>query len=278
MAHPMFIRRFDRRTWVAAGTTAAVLATPALAVPAQGAVAVDQDVPAVDAAPAVVPQATDLPVQHPDPDPDEESPSGVDALLPEALQEAADPIGKVVDDVLRGTPAPVQEAVEQLPAVEQVPEAVGGLVDGAPVPADPTGVVPDGVAAPIGPEPDVGTASSPPAARRGLPQGPGIPAPPFRARGVRSDTTTTRPPRPFAPPVMSGTLFGDLPRRAEEFLSRAPSASSDALAALRGSATTTAPSPDAASWLLATAAGMLLLVGAGHVVHARQRYVASVAR
>lgn len=268
MAHPMLGRRFDRRMALAAGTTAALLTAPGLATPAEGATALEGAPSPVADAPTVPGTGTEG-LDH------EAAAAPPHAQLLEQLRGAPDPIGQVVDDVLRSAPAPVQEVVEQVPApVEDATD----VTDVAPAPLDT--IVPE-APAPIPPPPDLGTASTSPAPRQisGPPQGPGIAPPPFAARGVRADTTTTRPTRPFLTPVVGGRLFGDLPRRAEEFLSRAPATlSREARSALSGSPTTTAPAPDASSWLLATSAGMLLLVGAGHLVHARHRYTASIAR
>lgn len=267
MAHPMLVRRFDRRTLLAAGTTAALLTAPGLAAPADAATALEgAPVPVADT-PETLPTTEASGLQQ------NGAVAPPDVPVLEELHETTDPIGKVVDDVLRAAPTPIQELVKQAPGV---------IDDVAPVPAEPLdGVVPDQTPAPIGPAPEVGTASASPAPRQtsGPPQGPGIAPPPFAVRDRLADTTTTRRPQPFVAPVVGGRLFGDLPRRAEEFLSRAPvTLSRDALSALSGSPTTTAPSPDASSWLLATSAGMLLLLGAGHLVHARHRYTASIAR
>lgn len=273
MAHPMSSRRIERRTLLAAGTAAALIGAPALATPAHGASLLDG-------------LADDVPACTPDADAVCDDGDGllseVTDALPAQLQGVVDPVEQVVDDVIGSLPSPVTDVVEDLPAaVEDAPGAVedvtGGLTGG---PSNPADVVPEEVPVPAVVSPEVGTASSPPVQRSvsGPPQGPGLPRPPLAARGVPADTTVTRPARPFIPPAVSAPLFGGLPRVAEDFLSRAPATTSDALAAMRGSQTTTVPGPDASSWLLATASGMLLLLGAGHVVHARHRYAASVAR
>lgn len=260
MAHPMLNRRFDRRTLAAAGTTAALLAAPGFAATAEGATVLETGVPVVD---------TDTGVA----DPEAGSLSQVDELLPQAVQSAVDPIEKVVDDVLRGAPAPVPDVLGQVPAVEGVVEQL------PPVPATPLDEVTEALPVPADPAPEVGTAGTPAPARAtaGPPQGPGTPRPPFTGRNLPAPSSTTFT-RPFVAPAVSGPFLGNLPRIAEDFLSRAPAATSDALSTLRGPQTTTAPGPDAPSWLLATAAGMLLLLGASHVVHARHRFGASVAR
>lgn len=279
MAHPMSSRRIERRTLLAAGTAAALLGAPALATPAHGASLLDE---LADDVPACAPDAGAARAA------DDACDDGGGLLLevtdpvPARLQRVVDPVEQVVDDVLGSLPTPVSDVVENPPAVvEDVPGVVEGVTGGlTDVPNDPADVVPDEVPVPAVVSPEVGTASSPPVERTvsGPPQGPGLPRPPLAPRGVPADTTVTRPARPFIPPAVSAPLFGGLPRVAEEFLSRAPATTSDALAALRGSQTTTVPGPDASSWLLATASGMLLLLGAGHVVHARHRYAASVAR
>lgn len=284
MAHPMSSRRIERRALLAAGTAAALLGAPALATPAHGASLLDglaEDVP------ACTPDADADAARAADDACDEDDGgggllSGVTDALPGQLQGVVDPVEQVVDDVIGNLPAPVTDVVEDLPAVAGdvpgvVEDVTGGLTD---VPSGPADVVPEEVPVPAVVSPEVGTASSPPVERTvsGPPQGPGLPRPPLAPRGVPADTTVTRPARPFIPPAVSAPLFGGLPRVAEEFLSRAPATTSDALAAMRGSQTTTVPGPDASSWLLATASGMLLLLGAGHVVHARHRYAASVAR
>lgn len=274
MAHTPSSRRADRRTLLAAGT-AALLTAPLLAAPAGGALALVSDLVPDELACTPQEVADDEALREAC----EEAGllSEVTGLVPEPLQRAVDPVERVVDDVLKNLPEPVDEVVEQVPGVpDAVPDAVSDAVPGDPVevlPVEP----PPSEQEPAGEVVSIRPSSGPP-------QGPGIPPPPFAARTVAvADTTTTPPPRssftaaprPFVGALPTdGRLFGDLPARAEEFLSRTPTPAG----ALSRAATTTTSGPDASSWLFATAAGMILLLGAGHVAAARQRYGASVAR
>lgn len=267
MAHPKLIRRGDPRVFLAAGTAAALLTGPAAfasaadALPLEDVTAVPEgtDCSAVAAgcSVAALPSVTEVPA-----DPD--------------FQAVVGPIEKVVDDVLQSAPV-VSDVVEQAPAVvDTVTESVP-----APVPVVPD-VLPATPLDPAAPEP-VGTANAPtsPVPTSGPAQAGSTVTTPFRRPAVAAaDTTTTRRVQAFAAPVVSGPIFADLPRVAEEFLASRPSVtfSTDAFPGLGGGQTDTVPGPDAASWLLATAGGMLLLVSAGHLVHARRRYVATIAR
>lgn len=267
MAHPQLTRRGDRRAVLAAGAAAALLFAPAANAAPLG-VALDCSTEALAGNTALHDQCQEAGVL-----------SNLSAV-PEAVQSAVDPIEKVVDDVLKKAPALVQDPVGQVPAVvEDVVESLPA----APAPVDP--LLPD--VAPEAPPGDAGAASGPAEAsattvrRSGPPQGPGIALPPFIRRGVPSTATVTRPrPQLFTAPAMTGPFFGDMTGMAEDFVSsRSPVRSGiDALGDIGGSRTTTGPGPDAPSWLLATASGMLLLLGAAHLLHARQRHSVSVAR
>lgn len=196
--------------------------------------------------------------------------------VPDPVESVVNPIEKVVDDVLRKAPAVIEDPVGQVPAV--VDEAVESLPP-APAPVEP--ILPDVAPEPPPADPGAAGAAATTVRPSGPPQGPGIAVPPFIRRGVRSSVTVSEPrPQPFVTPVVSGPFFGDMTRLAEDFVSsRSPVRSGlDALGDIGGSRTTTAPGPDAPSWLLATASGMLLLLGASHLVHARRRHAASVAR
>lgn len=265
MAHPQLTRQGDRRVVLAAGTAVALLLAPAAdALPLSATLDCSPDAVSVDAVlrqecedagllPAVVETAPEA--------------------VPEAVQRAVDPVEEVVGEVLKRTPAPVGNAVQQAPA------AVDGAVESVPVPApvDP-GLVPDVVPQPAADDVDAADATVVPARPR-APQGPGIALPPFVRRGVPAATTTAprRVPPFFTPPVMSAPFFGDLADVAEDFIT-SRSSSTGGLESFMGGGTSTIPGPDASSWLLATAGGMILLLGAGHLLHARQRYAASVAR
>ncbi|HVM12747.1 MAG TPA: hypothetical protein VM287_00250 [Egibacteraceae bacterium] len=264
MAHPQLTRRGDRRAALAVGAAAALLLSPAANATPLG-VALDCGTDAV-AAPALRGQCQEAGML-----------SGL-GIVPEAVQSAVDPIEKVVDDVLKKAPALVQDPVGQVPAV--VEDVVESLPP-APVPAPAEQLLPD-----IAPEPppaDAGAAgpAETTVRRSGPPQGPGIALPPFIRRGVPANATVTRPrPQPFTAPAMTGPFFGDMTRLADDFVSsHSPIRSGiDALGDIGGSRTTTGPGPDAPSWLLATASGMLLLLGAAHLLHARQRHSVTVAR
>lgn len=268
MAHPQLHRQADRRVFLAAGTAAALLLAPAAqALPLNA---------TLDCSPTAVAADTLLRQQCEDADLLPAAVETAPQAVPEAVRSAVDPIEEVVGEVLDRTPPAVAEAVEQAPAV--VDDAVEA-VPAPDVPVEPP-PVPDVVPDSSAPGDDVGAADSSVApVRPSAPQGPGFTLPPFVWRGVPPAVTTTAPRRvqPLAPPVMSAPFFGDLAQVAEDFVSsRSPV--SNSLEAFAGGGTSTVPGPDASSWLLATATGMLLLVGASHLVHARQRYVASVAR
>lgn len=263
MAHPQLTGRGDRRVLLAAGTAAALLIAPAAAAAPLG-VGLDCSLEAVADDTALHERCQQAGLLS------------SSSAVPEPVQTAVDPIEKVIDDVLRKAPAVVQDPVEQAPAV--VDEVVESL-PAPPAPVEP--LLPD-----IAPEPppvqhgaaDVSATAVRPS---GPPQGPGIALPPFIRRGVRSNVTVSQPrPQPFVTPVISGPFFGDMTRLAEDFVSsRSPVRSGlDAIGDIGGSRTTTGPGPDAPSWLLATASGMLLLLGASHLVHARRRHSVSVAR
>lgn len=268
MAHPQLHRQGDRRAFLAAGTAVALLLTPAAhALPLTDVLDCSPEAVEDDSAlrqlcvdsgllPALVETAPET-ARNSVPE------------APEAVEPAADPIEEVVGEVLNKTPGGVGDAVQEAPAV------VDDAVESVPLPPAP--VVPDAVPAPGGENVGAANASVAPV-RRAAPQGPGIAIPPFARRGFPASTTTITPVRhrPI-PPVMSAPFFGDFARVAEEFVSsRSPVTTT--LDAIAGGTTTTIPSPDASSWLLATASGMLLLVGASHLLHARRRYTASVAR
>ncbi|HVL99875.1 MAG TPA: hypothetical protein VM324_11345 [Egibacteraceae bacterium] len=278
MAHPKLTRRGDPRTLLAAGTAAALLTGPAALAPAAAAVPADEADEVTSAVDCCVEAA--LPAAAPAPAPPAApaaEPVATTVVPDPIVQAVVGPIEKVVDDVLQRTPVG-GDIAEQAPAVV---DTVTEALPAAPLPTDPRGLPATPLTPRAAPE-SVGTANAPapPVPTSGASQGTSTFTVPFRARGVATDTTATRRVQPFAAPVMSGPIFADLPRVAEEFLaSNAPSSfSSDTFNALRGGQTGTVPGPDAASWLLATAGGMLLLLGAGHLLHARQRYVASVAR
>lgn len=278
MAHPKLTRRADHRVLVAAGAAALLASSVALGTPGAGALPLDSVTEGLDCSVEALAGNPELEERCADAG----LLSVVDDVVPEEVAEAVDgavggavdPIGKVVDDVLKSAPAPVGEVAEQVPeVVDQVTEAV-------PTPTAPT--EPQGTpAAPSGAVTAAGPTSTPSSANGPL-QGPGLTTPPFLTRGVSSDTTTTTRSRTgsFVTPVVSGPVFAELPRIAERFFSdrSVTSFSADAFAALRGVEPATTPSPDAPTWLLATAGGMLLLLGAGHVLHARQRYATSIAR
>lgn len=267
VAHPQLNRQSDRRVFLAAGTAVALLLAPAAhALPLGAALDCSSEAVAADAVlrqqcedsgllPAVVETAPET--------------------VQDAVAPAGDPIEEVIGEVLDRTPPAVGEAVQDAPAV------VEDVVESVPVPAPVDPAVVADVVPPAPAEDGVGAANASVApVRPAVPQGPGIAVPPFIRRGIPASTSsrTTAPLRhqPIAAPVMSAPFFGDFARLAEDFVSsRSPV--STGLEAFTGNGTSTVPGPDASSWLLATASGMLLLVGASHVVRARNRYTASVA-
>lgn len=301
MAHPKLTGRVDRRVLLAAGAAAAMLGLPATATagPLDGVSAdalpiedaTDTDVigtvgdtldclttacgeePAETASEAATSTTGDaLSEVTSTPGGTSGAVSEVTDLLPEEVRAATDPVTGVVDDVVRSVPGVVADPVG---SVEQTPDVVDNVIRsvGSPVP----GV---DVPTPSPPE-DVGTAGSPAGVRSGPVQGPRASTrPPFAPRPT--SVTTTPPSRPspsfYAPPVITAPFTGDLPRIAEDLLARSPVSSG--IEAIRDAAAAPVSGPDAPSWLLATAGGLLLLVGSGHVIHARNRhrYVASVAR
>jgi hypothetical protein len=270
VTHPQLIRRGDRRALLAAGAAAVFLMAPAAdALPVVG--TLDCTAKALAGDTLLYERCVQAGLLPPAPAPSGQAPAGLGVPVPEAVGSVVDPIEKVVDDVLQKPPAPVGEAVEQIPPV------VDGVVEALPVQPPPVDVP---VLTPEAPPADVAPAET--AVRPVRPpvlQGPGYATPPFLRRGVPTTVTTTAPRRAhtFTPPVVSGPFFGDVARVAEEFVSsRSPIATG--LDAFTDRGTSTVPGPDASSWLFATAGGMLLLLGAGHLLHARQRYAASVAR
>lgn len=276
MAHPQLHRQGDRRAFLAAGTAVALLLAPAAhALPVGDSLDCSPEAVEGDSAlRQLCVEAGVLPALV------ETAPETVQEAAPKTVQEAVqppgDPIEEVVGEVLDKAPAPAGDAVPEAPAV--VEDAVDS-VPPPPAPVDPA-LLPGPVTEPAGDEVDAADGSVAPV-RPAAPQGPGIAVPPFIRRGIpvstSSRTTPTLRHQPIAPPVMSAPFFGDLARVAEEFVSsRSPVSTS--LEAFTGGGTSTVPGPDASSWLLATASGMLLLVGASHLVHARHRYTASVAR
>ncbi|MEX0657784.1 MAG: hypothetical protein WD080_01490 [Egibacteraceae bacterium] len=255
----MLSRRASRHTLLAAGTAFALLGAPLFVSPAEGALASDLVDDLVPDELACTPQAVadDVPQR----DACEEA--GLLFGVTETLGSLGDPVEKVVDDVLQSVPGVVGGVVEDVPEViEGATEQIVPDLD------DPLGTAPPEPAPP--PEPARPTqvdTNLPARPSHGPPQGPGIPAPPFAARTVAlADTTSTPPPRPFLPSMPPS--FGDLAsggsdERVFESATATP---------LGAGGASTMTSPDASTWLFATAAGMLLLLGSGHVVHARHRY------
>lgn len=267
MAHPQLHRQGDRRVFLAAGTAAALLLAPAAhALPLGDALNCSPEALVDDA--ALREQCEDSGLL----------PAAV-GTAPEtgrdAVGSAGDPIEEVVGEVLDRTPTAVGDAVQEAPAL------VDDVVESVPVPApvDPA-IVPDVVPGPAEDGIGAADASVTPVRPAPAPQGPGIALPPFVRRGIPASTSsrTTAPLRhqPIAAPVMSAPFFGDFAQLAEDFVS-SRSSGGTGLEAFTGGGTSTIPGPDASSWLLATASGMLLLVGASHVARARNRYTASVA-
>lgn len=267
MAHPKLTGRVNRRVALVAGA-ASLIGLPAAA-HAQTLDAVDDHglggvlecvAVACEEQSAIVPQ----------------QPAGLvpeaTSALPEPAKTIVDPITSVVDDVVRSVPSVegTAGAVERVPAlVEDVVRSVEPAAPGTTAPVGPAQAQPPAA---------VGTAGDPPGTAVGPRQGPPSVTTPFTftpstAASSRADTASTRP--FLAPPVITAPFAADLPRIAEEFVSRTPvSAGVDAL---RGVQDSTLPGPDGPSWLLATAGGLLLLVATGHVLRARGHYAASVA-
>lgn len=291
MAHPKLIGRVDRRALMAAGTAALLLGAPAAASGAPlGDAPEGVDCTAEDALEgrceetAAASQAVEPVTDTAAPVTDEAEPVTEEAApVTEAVQAATDaakvatdPVEKIVDDIVTEAPAPVPPPADVAPDV-----APGVAPDGAPdaLPAprpdmQPGASTPDGGA--VSGTPSVGAAGGPPLA--------GVP----RTTGVNTtggfqlgDPVAANPSSSFTPltPVVSSPFAGNLPKLAEEFISssREPlTAGAEALTAPLSGMNT--PAPDASSWLLATAGGLLLLMGAGHLAHARQRFAASVAQ
>lgn len=259
MAQLIPSRCASRRTLLAAGTAFALLGAPLFVSPAEGALGSDLVDDLVPDELACTPQAVAEDASQREACEE----AGLLSGATETLGPLGDPVEEVVDDVLQGVPDVVEGVVED------VPEVIDGATEQiVPDPGDPLGTAPPEPPPPPEPAPPTPVEPSVPAPpSHGPPQGPGIPAPPYAARTVAfADTTTTPPPRPFLPSMPSS--FGDLASgESDERVFESATATP-----LGAGGASTLTSPDPSTWLFATAAGMLLLLGSGHVVHARHRY------
>lgn len=262
MAQLIASRRAGRHTLLAAGTAVALLGAPLFVSPAEGALGSDLVDDLVPDELACTPQAVADDARQREACEE----AGLLSGVTEALGPLGDPVEEVVDDVLQSVPDVVEDVVED------VPEVIDGATEQVvPDPGDPLGTPPPEPPPPpqrVEPtEPAAVEPSVPARPSHGPPQGPGIPAPPFAARTVAlADTTTRPPPRPFLPSMPS--TVGDLNTgESEEQVFESATATP-----LGAGGASTMTSPDPSTWLFATAAGMLLLLGSGHVVHARHRY------
>lgn len=269
MAHPKLTGRVDRRTLMAAGTAALLFGAPAAAAGA----------PLGDA-------ATDCTVEDVLDDRCEETAPVTQAVEPvteaaepvmEAAEPVTDPVEKVVDDIVKQAPPAPDPGTDPGPGPDPItppPTPIPVLPD----PGGPTTPTDPGPGTPAAPGTTDGTLGvAGPVGVSMLPRTVAVnttggfePATPLAAGRASSLIPTA--------PVISSPYAGSLPSIAEDLVSssRAPlAAGAEAFTAPLSGMN---PAPDASSWLLATAGGLLLLVGAGHLTHARQRFTATVAR
>lgn len=312
MAHPNLTNRADRKS-LAMGATAALLAIPLAT--AASASPLDDTADTVDETvndtsgtvedtsgmleDTSETEATDAAEQpssvSPSSQPTRDVPDAVDDIVDGVLSE-----GGAVTPPSPEPPAPVpdtQELIEAAPAPE--PPSVSDTVEGAlpeaakepvseateavPIPSDPANPTGGGGAADPAPQATEAQSLAPRTPDRLVAAG----TPPFAASSTRaavphprssfSVSTSSLSRTPTSTPLLSTPLAGNLGDLADDFVSsRTPlSASSEASATpLTGGAQT---SPDAPTWLLATAGGLVLLLTAGHLLHARQRSPYTVA-
>lgn len=172
------------------------------------------------------------------PEPVAEAVDDAAAPIAEAVEPQAPVVESVVETVVKSAPAPVREAAKKV--APAVPPA--GPVGEAPVPAAPapgawSGPVKDSSAAPV-------SASAPAAAPDS-----------GYARARQALLSQPMSTTPF--PALDALVADQLPMTAAD-------------EATRRSATTV-PAAGASPWLVATAAGMLVLLGAAHIAYADGR-------
>lgn len=299
MAHPRVHGRVDRRALLAAGTAAALFGAPAAALgaplDANAADACAADPAACDVAETAAEAtaggedtqpvtSTKAATPQPTPEALEPATEAVDEVVDEVVETTkvvTDPVATVVDDIVESSPAPAPDpgpapapvpdpGVDAVPGAEAVPAP-----DPAPAPAPADD---GGPPAAVADNRSVGTAGSTTPTMPASLRASATTTPAF-ASSASQATQDTGGSFPLSP-VVSSPFGGNLPSIAEDLMSstRAPlSAGAEALSGPLSGLHNGTPSPDASSWLLATAGGLLLLVGAGHLAHSRQRYGASIA-